>query len=193
MLEASAAQLRETLREGGSIVDAEPLTDEDGDAIVGLMFGWRPDDDEKPVPQNPRRFDILFAVALLLMDWAGVRVYFHDPDRKGELEYFLRVGPHGQPRVRERIYVARMVRDTPAGVATPFASDHRSYRYKHLDQAPPRNNLPAPSVGRPDAIKLAVRCFEENFPDGLQGITAREFGELLSRVLATATAYHGEA
>lgn len=136
---------------GGSIAKADLLKDTDGSVVVGLMFDWQPDTDEKPAPQNPRIFDVLFFVALLLMTAAGARIYFHDPKRKGTLEYYLRMGPYGSPAPGERIYIARIIRNTPAGIATPFAIEHHSYRYVHLDQAPPFNNLPAPHVGRPEA------------------------------------------
>jgi hypothetical protein len=177
---------------GGSICKAELSADADGKIVAGLMFDWLPDSDEKPIPENPRRFDILFFAALVLMTAAGARIYFHDPKRKGRLEYYLRMGPYAQPDAGDRIYVARIIRNTPAGTATPFAIDHHSYRYIHLDQAPPHNNLPPPSVGRPEAIALVQKVFEKAHPAGLDGITGDEIEKVLTRLLEAATEYHGQ-
>lgn len=181
---------RDHLRESGRIIEASPRSD----GSVAARIRHQPRKDRAPA-RNPRYFDPLFFAAILLMERCGLGIFYHATSAQlDEREkYYLRLQRiHGHRR-GVRPLLARVICDAFVESDARQAGDHHSYLLADLAQrASKGGRVPQGKHGRAAAIKEARAAFEANNSPDLGEITADEVENVLTRLLDTATEYHGQ-
>jgi hypothetical protein len=175
---------------GRSIMSASPVHDKDGSWCIDMFVRFNLNLARYAPPTSGRHCDILFFGAMLLLDRACAAdtkqgFFFHPKEDKDRPRYYLRYG-NGTRKPRARPYLARISVDAAPFKMVRFAMDHHTYRRRALlSQGGPGSVAPG-TVGREDAIKLAVALYAKNYPDGgLEGVTVDEY-ETVLRALLTA-------
>lgn len=175
-----------------SIVSARCFADISSGLGIAVEFKHRPTKNQPA--RNPRLLNPLFFAAVLLMAYAGLRVRFlPTKGTQGKALLFLRLEVPNSRAPGRRIYLSRVIRDTPKDRRTPFAKDHHDYRYESLAFESPDARLPPPDLGRAEAVALAVELYASNERHLNRGFLPDFFEGLLRGVLETATRFHGGA
>jgi hypothetical protein len=181
-----ASVLCESLIQNGSILEADVR--ENG-AAVAVRFAHRPK--LNPKAKNPRIFDAWIFCCMLLMEIAGGKFRIHpnrssaDPAKK----YYVRY--EAPSKQTGGVYLLRIIGDTPVGLATPqLPGDHHDYRRAGLKQDRPFSGYP--SLGRVDAIQLAVELFREHGVTDSLDITPEIFEHVLKGAFELADRMHNK-
>lgn len=161
-----------------------------GGLAIEAIIRHEPKDTKKnPPTKNPRQFDTLFFVSMILMEIAGMRMNFHR--KHGEpLHYFLRGKFSDKPG--DRIYLTRIILNASPGKRAQF-EEHHSYRLLGLRERNGGGMLPDGELGRHAAIDRCCDNYAKRKTEHHAVLSPDAFRALLLEVFAAADMLHGHS